>query len=127
MNYCVHLHINKNKVLLLKRAEDNSFFPLIWTPIIGKIKPNEAPHKAVCRETEEETKLVLEDGIYFFSLDEHKEDKYWFYYSIDNANKTSITLNHENEDYKFFCTNKLPENLWELFNKQICLLMNYLS
>jgi ADP-ribose pyrophosphatase YjhB (NUDIX family) len=127
MNYCVHLHIKKNKVLLLKRAKNNSFFPLIWTPIIGKIKPNEAPHKAVCRETEEETKLVLEDDIYFFSLEEHKEDKYWFYFSINDADKTSITLNHENEDYKFFNTNKLPENLWELFNKQIHLLMNYLS
>ena len=62
-----------------------------------------------------------------FSLDEHKEDKYWFYFSIDDADNTSITLNHENEDYEFFCTNKLPENLWELFNKQIYLLMNYLS
>ena len=66
MNYCVHLHIKKNKVLLLKRAEHNSFFPLIWTPIIGKIKPNEAPHNAVCRETEEETKWYWKMASTFF-------------------------------------------------------------
>ena len=82
MNYCVHIFVYKNKVLLLKRSKKNNFFPSIWTPIIGKIKENEAPYKAVLRETIEETSLKLNNDISFFWFEKYNDDKYWFYYSV---------------------------------------------
>ena len=64
MNYCVHIFLFGKKVLLLKRSKNNVFFPLIWTPIIGKIKEQEAPDEAVIRETIEETSLKVKENIY---------------------------------------------------------------
>ncbi len=125
MNYCVHIFVYKNKVLLLKRSKKNNFFPSIWTPIIGKIKENEAPYKAVLRETIEETSLKLNNDISFFWFEKYNDDKYWFYYSVWESRHPIIELNHENEEYSFFEKNELPDNLWVLFQKKIRMLTDY--
>ena len=127
MNYCVHILVCHNKVLLLKRSKKNNFFPSIWTPIIGKVKDDEDPKNAVLRETIEETSLKIKDDISFFCVEQYKEDKYWFYFSIWDPIYPVIVLNHENEKYDFFKMNELPDNLWRLFQKKINLLMDYLT
>ena len=125
MNYCVHIILLGKKVLLLKRSKNNVFFPLIWTPIIGKIKEQEAPDKAVIRETIEETSLKVKENISFLGLEKYKNDKYWFYYSLHADCLPSIKLNHENEDFDFFDINNLPSNLWEFFKDKIRILSNH--
>ena len=125
MNYCVHIFLFGKKVLLLKRSKNNIFFPLIWTPIIGKIKEQEAPYKAVIRETIEETSLKVKENISFLGLEKYKSDNYWFFYSIHDDYLPSIELNHENEDFDFFDINNLPNNLWEFFKDKIRILSNH--
>ena len=125
MNYCVHIFLFGKKVLLLKRSKNNNFFPLIWTPIIGKIKEQEAPDKAVIRETIEETSIKVKDNISFLALEKYKNDNYWFYYSLLDDSLPNIELNHENEDFDFFDINNLPNNLWALFKDKIRILSNH--
>ena len=62
MKYCVHFIFKDNKVLLLRRTLSNPFYPGIWTPVVGKIKPNEKPNLAVKRETKEETSIELDNS-----------------------------------------------------------------
>ena len=125
MNYCVHIFLSGNKVLLLKRSKKNIFFPLIWTPIIGKIKDQEGPDKAVIRETIEETSLKVKDNISFLCSEKYKNDNYWFYYSLHDDCLPNIELNHENEDFDFFEINDLPNNLWGFFKDKIRTLSNH--
>ncbi len=128
MNYCVHIFVFGKKVLLLKRSKNNIFFPLIWTPIIGKIKEEEAPDKAVIRETIEETSIKLKDNICFLGLEKYNNDNYWFYSSIcDDNSLPNVELNHENEDFDFFDVNNLPNNLWGLFEDKIRILSNHFT
>ena len=100
---------------------------MIWTPIIGKIKEQEAPYKAVIRETIEETSLKVKENISFLALEKYKNDNYWFYYSIHDDCLPSIELNHENEDFDFFEINDLPNNLWSFFKDKIRNLSNHFS
>jgi len=127
MNYCVHIFLLEKKVLLLKRSKNNSFFPSIWTPIIGKIKEKETPDKAVIRETIEETSLNLKNNISFLGLEKHKNDNYWFFYSKQNKSTPNVELNHENEDFDFFDVNSLPATLWSLFEEKIRILSKHIT
>ena len=61
MKYCVHFIFKDEQILLLKRKDSNPFYPSIWTPIIGKLKKEEDPFKAVVRETIEETQLKIDN------------------------------------------------------------------
>ena len=110
MNYCVHIFLSGNKVLLLKRSK-KIFFSFDLTPIIGKIKDQEGPDKAVIRETIEETSLKSKT-IFLLCSEKYKNDNYWFYYSLHDDCLPNIELNHENEDFDFFEINDLPNNLW---------------
>lgn len=112
MKYCVHFIFKNGDVLFLKRKDSNPFYPGIWTPIIGKLKANEDPLKAVIRETFEETQLNITEPI-FLKHCEFDKDDYWFFYSSTSDSK--IVLNHENDRHEYYSKEKLPENLWSFF------------
>ena len=116
MKYCVHFIFKDNKVLLLKRTLTNPFYPGIWTPVVGKIKPNEKPNLAVIRETNEETRIKLNNP-QFVKHCTFYDDEYWFYQSKTNVSE--ISLNHENDYYNFFEKNNLPDNLWSFFKGEL--------
>ena len=116
MKYCVHFIFKNNKVLLLKRTLTNPFYPGIWTPVIGKIKPNEKSNLAVIRETLEEISIEI-DNPQFVKQCTFDNDEYWFYQSKTKA--SNISLNHENDQYYFFKKNNLPENLWSFFKGEL--------
>ena len=116
MKYCVHFIFKDNKVLLLKRTLTNLFYPGIWTPVVGKIKPNEKPNLAVIRETKEETSIKL-DNPKFIKNCTFDNDEYWFYESKTKVSK--ISLNHENDQYNFFEKDNLPDNLWSFFKGEL--------
>ena len=121
---CSHIFIWQ-KSIAFETFEKQYLFPLIWTPIIGKIKEQEAPCKAVIRETIEETSLKVKENISFLGLEKYKSDNYWFFYSIHDDYLPNIELNHENEDFDFFDINNLPNNLWEFFKDKIRILSNH--
>lgn len=112
MKYCVHFIFKGEKILLLKRTDSNPFYPGIWTPIIGKLKQEEDPFKAVVRETIEETQLKI-DTPNFIKQCEYDKDEYWFFHS--STSESMIVLNHENDQFDFFERNELPSNLWSFF------------
>ena len=116
MKYCVHFIFKDNKVLLLKRTLTNPFYPGIWTPVVGKIKPNEKPNLAVIRETIEETSIELHNP-QFVKHCTFNNDEYWFYKSKTKG--SDISLNHENDQYDFFDQDNLPENLWSFFKAEL--------
>jgi 8-oxo-dGTP pyrophosphatase MutT (NUDIX family) len=116
MKYCVHFIFKDHKVLLLKRTLTNPFYPGIWTPVVGKIKPNEKPILAVVRETKEETQLQQENP-QFVKRCTFDNDEYWFYQSKTKA--SDISLNHENDYFDFFEKDNLPENLWSFFKTEL--------
>ena len=116
MKYCVHFIFKDNKVLLLKRTLTNPFYPGIWTPVVGKIKPNEKPNLAVIRETKEETRIEL-DNHEFVKNCSFNNDEYWFYQSKTKVSE--ILLNHENDQYDFYRKENLPNNLWSFFKAEL--------
>ena len=89
MKYCVHFIFKDNKVLLLRRTLTNPFYPGIWTPVVGKIKPNEKPNLAVIRETQEETSIEL-DNSQFLKHCTFDNDEYWFYRSKTKSSVISL-------------------------------------
>lgn len=112
MKYCVHFIIKNQKVLLLKRKKSNPFFPNIWTPVIGKIRPHESPKNAVIRETKEETALEISTPSFIKQMT-YDDNTYWFYRS--SIKDAPIHLNHENDEHRFFDFKQLPSSLWTLF------------
>ena len=116
MKYCVHFIFKDNIVLLLKRTLTNPFYPGIWTPVVGKIKPNEKPNLAVIRETKEETRIEL-DNPEFVKNCSFNNDEYWFYQSKTKVSE--ISLNHENDQYDFYEKDNLPNNLWSFFKAEL--------
>lgn len=114
MKYCVQFIFYNKQLLLLKRKKSNPFFPNIWTPVIGKIKPNEQPIDAVIRETKEETGLSILKPKFVKHLS-YEENIYWFYHSHTDSN--AILLNHENDQFDFFELSHLPQTLWPLFKE----------
>jgi 8-oxo-dGTP pyrophosphatase MutT (NUDIX family) len=116
MRYCVHFILKEGEILLLKRKLTNPFYPGIWTPIIGKIKPKEKHYDAIVRETEEETGLKIEKP-QFINHCVYDNDEYWFYHST--ITECKIVLNHENELSEFFERHSLPENLWSFFKSEL--------
>jgi 8-oxo-dGTP diphosphatase len=112
MKYCVHFIFKDEQILLLKRKDSNPFYPGIWTPIIGKLKKEEDPFKAVVRETIEETQLKI-DNPNFIKQCEFDNDQYWFFHS--SIVTDDIILNHENDQFDFFEKTELPQNLWSFF------------
>ena len=116
MKYCVHFIFKDNKVLLLKRTLTNPFYPGIWTPVVGKIKPNEKPNLAVIRETKEETRIELENPEFVKNCS-FNNDEYWFYQSKTKVSE--ISLNHENDQYDFNEKDNLPNNLWSFFKTEL--------
>ena len=112
MKYCVHFIFKDEQILLLKRKDSNPFYPSIWTPIIGKLKKEEDPFKAVVRETIEETQLKI-DNHKFIKQCEFDNDQYWFFHS--SIVTDDIILNHENDQFDFFEKTELPQNLWSFF------------
>lgn len=115
MKYCVHFLIKDDAYVLLHRAKNNPFYPNVWTPVIGKVKPNEEHIEAIKRETIEEVSLTIDNPLFYKNIS-HNNDEYWIYYSyITQSDFKNIELNHENDLFSLFKHHELPSNTWEFF------------
>ena len=72
--------ISPTKVVLLKRAENKSFAPNMYTGIGGKLEPNEDPLASANRELEEETGLRL--PLAEFARVNIKPDWLYYFYGL---------------------------------------------
>ncbi|MCL2786707.1 MAG: NUDIX domain-containing protein [Methanomassiliicoccaceae archaeon] len=93
----------RGRILMLKRPDDASSFPGVWSLAAGKVEPNESAEDAAVREIKEETGLIVSspDG----SLDPifvRENDVIWrvrpFIFIHDSDD---VTLNEENLEHRW--------------------------
>lgn len=96
------------RILLLLRSE-YVLEPNTWGIISGKIDGNESPKAAAIRESEEEVGYKAENLIESYV---YKHGDFTFYNFVCYVDKEfTPKLNWENENYKWFDINELPDNL----------------
>lgn len=106
------------RILLLLRSE-YVLEPNTWGIVSGKIDEGESPIKAAIRESKEETGYAAKD-LKLSYVYEHGDFRFYnFICYVDN--EFLPKLNWENDKYKWYAANKLPDNLHfglkELFDK----------
>ncbi len=92
-----------DKILLVKRSEQDSFWPGFWETVGGGMKENENPQSALLREIKEEIDLkvrVYEPFNVFTFENEKKEFKVGITFICDYENG-EINLSEEHIDYKW--------------------------
>ena len=112
------------KILLLKRAEDQSKGGL-WNLPGGGVEENESYEEAIRREVKEETNLDISELKFFRSLVEINEDyiarPIFFYGKVDG----NIKLDFENSDYGWFTKSGIAK--MELIYNQKKVIIDYLN
>jgi 8-oxo-dGTP diphosphatase len=114
--------IRNNKLLLIHHGKLDK-----WLPVGGHIDPNETPDEAVIREVKEETALdILLYGIPTsksssmetlarpFYVNVHSvgdHDHCCFYYLSTIKDETTLAINHELKDYRWFSKEELYEKI----------------
>lgn len=111
-NYCefelkknaVAIILNEdNKILLLKRSDNpNIWMPTKWGLVGGGVEIGETPEEAVKREVFEETKLILDNIKWLFSIKRHKNSIEHIYISKYMGDPTNVVLNEEYNGYGWY-------------------------
>ena len=101
----------KGKVLLLKRANDKSVDPGVYSGVGGKVEPHESFYDAILREVKEETGLDKFESIKLYSVTQHPyppTGAEWvnLYFYINIKEQTKI---QSSEDGEFHWIN--PKNV----------------
>lgn len=99
-NYKTILSVNaliwcKNKILMLKRADNKKIDPGLYGGIGGKVEPHESFYDALKREIEEETGLTEFESIKPYSITQHPyppNDSEWvnIYFIVHIAKQVEI-------------------------------------
>ena len=99
----------ENKVLLLKRAENDEWEPGKWSIPGGRREKDETLHQNIVREVAEETGLtVYPQNIKFLSKISHKLNHIFF---TTKKFDGKITLDHENSDYVWVKPEEIDDKL----------------
>ena len=106
------LVIHNNKLLILKRAEDDPVNPKMWSFQGGKVEQGETLEEALRRELNEETGLegVVQDLIYATTIFLKERQLILLHYLVD-VTKTNVTLSNEHSDYMWVTLDKLEKHL----------------
>jgi 8-oxo-dGTP diphosphatase len=87
----------ENRLLLLKRAEDDHWMGGKFALVGGSCEPNEIPEETIIREVKEETNLTIKKPKLCFSTIEGNTFVYVFIAKTNNSDK--IKLNDESSGY----------------------------
>jgi len=99
---------NDNKILLLKRAdEENIWMPNKWALVGGGIEKGETPQKAVEREIQEETGLEIKKFVKSFTIQRNPDSIEHIFSCRYNGDPTDIELNEENTNYGWYGVNEM--------------------
>ncbi len=95
---------HKNKVLILKKSNDDWNYPNKWSFCSGYVKEFEAAEDTVLREIKEETGLkakIVKKGE-LFQKDDNKKKKTWVIKTfLCESNSANVKLDHENTEFKW--------------------------
>lgn len=92
-----------NKILLLKRGDEPKIWqPKKWALVGGAIEKGETPQKAVEREINEETGLVIDEFVKTFSIQRNPNSIEHVFACRFNGDPTDITLNPEHTNYGWY-------------------------
>lgn len=96
--------LHQGKILLLKRPPESKH-PSKWGVPAGKLEKEETPIKAIIREVQEETGIVLDE----LRLVHHEKtpvrdekngrDFWYFEYAYEFLELPQVNINHEHEDF----------------------------
>jgi 8-oxo-dGTP pyrophosphatase MutT (NUDIX family) len=105
---CVCLIFNEyNKLLLVKRSQDDDWMANKFALVGGRCEPNEIPEETIIRETKEETNLTLKKPKLVYSTIEGKTFVYVFISKITNSDK--IKLNEEHSGYMWVDSSQINQ------------------
>ena len=95
---------HKNKVLIMKKSNDDWNYPNKWSFCSGYVKEFEAAEDTVLREIKEETGLkarIIKKGN-LFQKDDKNNGKTWVIKTfLCESNSANVKLDHENTEFKW--------------------------
>ena len=95
---CVCIILNEeNKVLLVKRSQDDDWMANKYALVGGGVEENEIPEECIVREAKEETNLTLKKPKLVYSTIEGNTFLYVYISKVSNSDK--IKLNDEHTGY----------------------------
>ncbi|MCL2890634.1 MAG: DUF126 domain-containing protein [Methanomassiliicoccaceae archaeon] len=99
------------KILMLRRPDNVSSFPGMWSLAAGKIESNESPEDAAVREISEETGLTVhEPAVSLPPIFVRENNVVWkvypFLFLLESAD---VALNCENAEYKWVLPSEIEE------------------
>ena len=98
----------ENKLLLLKRAEDDPWMGGKFALVGGSCEPNEIPEETIIREVKEETNLTIKKPKLCFSTIEGNTFVYVFIAKTNNSDK--IKLNAESSGYLWVTSSEVEKH-----------------
>ena len=103
------LLVKGNKYLMVKRSFEEENYPGYWGVPGGKMEEGESPKDALIREIKEELGIIITDlkplGKYEFN-----SRLFVFYHEDPEFDESSITLNEEHTDARFFSFLEIQNN-----------------
>jgi 8-oxo-dGTP diphosphatase len=118
---CVCIVFNEeNKLLLVKRSENDNWMAGKYALIGGGLEENEIPEECIIREAKEETNLTLKKPKLVYSTIEGSTFLYVFISKVTNSDK--IKLNDEHTGYVWLDSGEIAKydtvpNLMEMIRK----------
>jgi len=102
---------NKNKFLILKRAEDSKHYPNKWSFCSGYAKEFESGEDACKREVKEETGLdcKITTGDVMQAYDKEKDIKWVVAVYICRVETQEVKLDKENIDHKWITLEEIDK------------------
>jgi 8-oxo-dGTP diphosphatase len=124
---CVCIIFNEeNKLLLVKRSEDDDWMGNKYALVGGGCNENEIPEETIIRETKEETNLTLKKPKLVYSTIEGNTFLYVFVSKVSNSDK--IKLNGEHTGYVWVNSGEIEKydtvpNLMDMVRKVHAILL----
>lgn len=122
--------VNENKLLIIKRSDDNVQKPGIWEIPGGRLNPNEDQIVGLKREIKEETNLDI-DVIKpltirkFTREDNQKIELTNFLCKLPDALNNKLKLSKEHTDYEWVELNKVKDRITDFFHKEVDLIKQH--